>query len=112
MTRNHKQRHSVSSSRNVPYNSRSNGTVEGAKNTWNITIALKDRIAELEVELDRIKCDVIGLSESRLRGEANITLQSGYKLYQKGYVNSSLRGVGILSHKRLVNNVISQKLFL
>ncbi|XP_019762334.2 uncharacterized protein LOC109539167 [Dendroctonus ponderosae] len=61
-------------------------------------MATEDRTEELEAELGKIKCDVIGISETRKRGEGYTKLKSGHKLYYKGLENSSLRGIGILAY--------------
>lgn len=82
-----KQRPSVPSSWKAPYNGncRCNGTAEGAKNPWVrsgchtewMKIATEDRIEELELELEKIKWDVLGISETRQRDKGYTELQSG-----------------------------------
>ncbi|KAH1008158.1 hypothetical protein HUJ05_008739 [Dendroctonus ponderosae] len=76
-----------------------NGMAEGAKNIWkksgchtkmdiatyNIkSMATEDRTEELGAQVGKTKWDVIGISETRERGEGYTKLTSGHKLYYKG----------------------------
>ena len=125
MTDTDKQRPSVPSSSEAP--NQGSGTdsnrAEGAKNHWvrtgchwklkictyNARTLSTDKILELEDELTRIKFDVIGLCETRMKGEGCITLSnSGHNLYYKGG-NTCHNGVGFVVHKDVAGNVTSFK---
>ena len=92
---------------------------EGAKNprantfyicTYNVrTLREDNRIIELEHELDAnsFKWDIIGLAETRRKGENLIRLESGNMLYTIG--ETSYAGVGFLVNKKIVSNVASYK---
>ena len=102
----------------------SNDGAEGAKNPWVRTgcywklkigtyntrsLSSDDRIIELESELSKINFDIIGLSETRRKGEGCITLNnSGHRLFYRGD-NTCQRGVGFLVHKSLAGNITSFK---
>ncbi|XP_046862943.1 craniofacial development protein 2-like [Xenia sp. Carnegie-2017] len=90
---------------------------EGAKNprvskvqlivcTYNVrTLKDPEKEEELEQELTGFKWDIIGLSETRKKGEQLKQLQSGHVLYTKGG-NESVRGVGFLVHKNIKDRVV------
>jgi len=122
-----RQRHSVLSSSQV--NSHGSGCTdertEGAKNHWVRTASLKnltigtyntrsllgdDRLHELEIELDRINWDILGMSEVRRRGENLEQLKNGNIMYTRENDNNSQGGVGILIKKDLAANIISFKI--
>lgn len=70
--------------------------------TYNIrTMRLDEHLSGLEHELQNIKWDVIGISETRLSGEAVTILKSGHLLFQKNSdTNSHIGGVALLVHKK------------
>lgn len=69
--------------------------------SYNIrTLLSEERMIELEEELQKIKWDVIGLSEVRRRGENQVTLRSGNLFHYKGLEDKSEGGVGFIVHKR------------
>ena len=63
-------------------------------------------MVELEVELSKIKWDILGLSEVRREGEDTMTLESSHMLYHREGDQLSQGGVGFLVNKTLVNNVV------
>lgn len=92
---------------------------EGAKNPWvrpgchllvctyNVqSLRTDERLKDLESELEKIKWDIVGLSEVRRQGEKCIRLQSGHILFYKGQEGISQWGVGLLINKRLADNII------
>ncbi|CAG9134977.1 unnamed protein product [Plutella xylostella] len=98
-----------------------NGRAWGAKNpratngchqrlqlaTYNArTLREDEKMVELEVELSKIKWDILGLSEVRREGEDTMTLESGHMLYHREGDQLSQGGVGFLFDKTLVNNVV------
>ncbi|MEE4247402.1 MAG: reverse transcriptase domain-containing protein [Kangiellaceae bacterium] len=56
-------------------------------------------------ELEKFRWDIIGLSETRRKGEKLEQLQSGHVLYTKGG-DKSIGGVGFLVHKDIKDRVI------
>ena len=64
---------------------------------------------ELEEELKEIKWNVIGLAETRRRGESIKKLESGNILFTKGKNDKCQSGVGFLINKALANNVVEFK---
>lgn len=70
------------------------------------TLGSDQKILELENELSHIKWDILGLCETRRKGEAEMTLQSGNVLYYKGDENMSEGGVGFLVHKRHKDSIV------
>eukprot|EP00794_Sanderia_malayensis_P004318 gene4317-4892_t len=88
----------------------------GSGSRWNLKIlesicnnvrTLKDpeKEEELEQELTGFKWDVIGLSETRKKGEQLKELQSGHVLYTRGE-NESVGGVGFLVNKNIKDRVV------
>ncbi|XP_050306329.1 uncharacterized protein LOC126743336 [Anthonomus grandis grandis] len=66
------------------------------------TMTSKEHLEILENELEHIKWDIIGLSETRRQGESVTTLTSGHLLYQKNADrNSHIGGVAIMINKKL-----------
>lgn len=86
---------------------------EGAKNprvyisTYNVrTLREQGKLAELEHELETtgFKWDIIGLAETRRKGEQLVQLDSGNVLYTTGN-DTSQRGVGFLVNKSMISRV-------
>lgn len=74
--------------------------------TYNIRSMNKDeKIYELEEELSKIKWDIIGLAETRRKGESRIHLRSGNLLYCKGNEDNSNFGIGFIINKRLTRQI-------
>ncbi|XP_048481070.1 uncharacterized protein LOC125489368, partial [Plutella xylostella] len=73
-------------------------------NAW--TLREDEKMVELEVELSKIKWDILGLSEVHREGEDTMTLESGHMLYHREGDQLSQGGVGFLVNKTLVNNVV------
>ncbi|XP_062526852.1 craniofacial development protein 2-like [Bombyx mori] len=71
------------------------------------TLRLDEKLVELEEEMDKLRWDVIGLSEIRRQGEDTITLQSGHLFFYREGEQKSQGGVGFIIHKSLVNNIVS-----
>ena len=57
-------------------------------------------------ELSRYKWDVIGLAETRLTGDSELTTEEGHKLYYRGQGNY-YEGVGFMVKKEIKNSVIN-----
>ncbi|XP_038206257.1 uncharacterized protein LOC119828225 [Zerene cesonia] len=106
--------------------SHGNGGAGGAKNhrmrsgyhsrrplalvTYNArTLRTDEKIIELEVELSKLRWDVIGLSEVRRQGEDTITLTSGNLFFFREGDQQSQGGIGFIVHKSLINNIVSIK---
>lgn len=71
--------------------------------TYNIrTMRLEEHLESLEKELRSIKWDVVGISETRIGGEASSILKSGHLLYQKNQeINHHIGGTAIIIHRRI-----------
>ena len=69
------------------------------------TLKDPEKEEELEQELIGFKWDIIGLSETRKKGEQLKQLQSGHVLYTIGE-NESVGGVGFLVNKNIKDRVI------
>ena len=69
------------------------------------TLSSDEKIHELQEELDKIKWDVVGISEVRRLGENKIQLhKSDHTYYWKGG-DTRNNGVGFIIHKNLARNV-------
>lgn len=64
------------------------------------TLSSDQKLVELEEELEKIKWDIIGLSEIRRRGEDQMTLKSGHIFHYVGETHKSEGGVGFIIHKK------------
>nr|XP_037868983.1 craniofacial development protein 2-like [Bombyx mori] len=76
--------------------------------TYNVrTLRLDEKLIELEEEMNKLRWDVIGLSEIRREGEDTKTLQSGHLFYYREGEQKSQGGVGFIVHKSLINNIVA-----
>jgi len=98
---------------------------EGAKNLWvtpslgsrilNIcaynvrTLVGEDKLEELFSQLKQFNWDIIGLSETRIKGTNYTTLKTGHALFTVGKSDVNQHGVGFLVHKHLAGNVEEAK---
>src|SRR6202012_424302 len=65
---------------------------------------------EMETALDKIKWDVVGVSEVRKPGEECLKLQSGHTFFYRGSDSQTLiHGVGLFIHKRWSNRITHTK---
>lgn len=93
---------------------------EGAKNPWAKlgchtkihvatynarTLLSKERLLEMEAALEKIRWDVVGVSEVRRRGEECLRLRSGHTLYYRGHENKSEGGVGLFINKKWTKHI-------
>ena len=69
------------------------------------SLAGEDKLVELENELTRIKCNIIGLSEVWIKKEEQLELPSGHTFYFKGTENGKPTGVGFLINKDLKTRI-------
>ncbi|KAI5737947.1 hypothetical protein M8J77_001036 [Diaphorina citri] len=65
-----------------------------------------DRLEELELELSKIKWDIVGLCEVRRKEEEKIELRSGHIFYYRGTEKGGQSGVGFIIHKRWKDKII------
>lgn len=70
------------------------------------TLRLDSHLAQLEVELGKIRWHILGLCEVRREGEDTITLESGHLMYFREGDQQSQGGVGFLVNKSLADNVV------
>ncbi|XP_072401726.1 uncharacterized protein [Diabrotica undecimpunctata] len=60
----------------------------------------------MEIEMSKVKWDIIGVSEVRRHEENLITLKSGHILYSIGSETESIGVVGFFIHKRLADDIV------
>jgi len=98
---------------------------EGAKNLWvtpslgsrilnictyNIrTLVGEDKLEELLSQLEQLNWDIIGLSETRIKGTNYTALKTGHALFTVGKSDVNQHGVRVLVHKQLAGNVEEAK---
>ena len=98
---------------------------EGAKNPWVTigchtglhiatynarTLSSSEKMLEMELALEKINWDVIGVSEVRKPGEECLKLQSGHTFFYRGSDSQTLiHGVGLFIHKRWSNRITHTK---
>src|ERR1700744_6821783 len=119
------RRPSVPSRLSIPDsdNGQTRRQAEGAKNPWVTigchtglhiatynarTLSSREKMLEMEMALEKIKWDVVGVSEVRKPGEE--CLQSGHTLYCRGSDSQSLiHGVGLFNNKCWSNHITHTK---
>ena len=98
---------------------------EGAKNPWGTicchtrlhiaaynarTLSSSEKMLEMELALEKIKWDIVGVSEVRRPGEECLKLQSGHTFFYRGSDSQTLiHGVGLFIHKRWSNRIAHTK---
>ena len=117
------QRPSVPSNSGVPIQGSGNdhNGAEGAKNRWVRTgchwklkitrdiSPLMTRVTDFEDEIARIKFDIIGISDTRRKGECCHTVNtSGHTFYYKGG-DICHRSAGFIVNKNIAGNITSFK---
>ncbi|XP_071577202.1 craniofacial development protein 2-like [Temnothorax nylanderi] len=74
---------------------------------------LEEHLVNLENELKNVKWDVLGISETRLSGEAVTIMKSGHMLLQRNSdINLHISGVALLIHKKIKHLVTKTKAIL
>ncbi|XP_070162999.1 craniofacial development protein 2-like [Polyergus mexicanus] len=92
---------------------RGKNSIQGQKSKKIILIATYNirtmRLVEgLKRELDNIRWDVLGISETRLAGEATMVLHSGHLLFcRNSEVNHHRGGVALLIHRKFKHLVVN-----
>lgn len=71
------------------------------------TLLSEEKFTEIEIELENIKWDIVGISEVRRRDEGLKTLKSGHIFYHVGNNDESVGGVGFFIHKKHADAVTS-----
>ncbi|KAL1447418.1 hypothetical protein WDU94_003530 [Cyamophila willieti] len=75
--------------------------------TYNgLTLRTDDRLHELELELEKINWDIIGLCEVRRKGEERLELNSGHIFYYRGTEKGGHNGVGFIVNRKYKNNIL------
>lgn len=79
--------------------------------SYNIrTMRAEEHLTNLEKELKNIKWDVLGISETRLSGEAITILKSGHLLFQRNSNEGAhIGGVALMIHKRMKHLITETK---
>jgi hypothetical protein len=70
------------------------------------TLREEDKVIEIENELENIKWDIIGLCETKRKGEELTELKSGHRLYNYGETITRTIGMGFLINKNIKNRII------
>ncbi|XP_070152510.1 craniofacial development protein 2-like [Polyergus mexicanus] len=80
--------------------------------SYNIrTMRSEEHLTNLEKELQNIKWDILGISETRLSGEAVTILKLGHLLFQRNSnENAHIGGVTLMIHKRMKHLVTKTKM--
>ena len=74
------------------------------------TLSSNGKMLEMEMELEKIKWDVVGVSEVRKPGEECLKLRSGHTFFYRGSDSQALiHGVGLFIHKRWANRITHTK---
>lgn len=69
------------------------------------TLSSKEKLLEFELALERVKWDVVGISEVRRRGEESLVLSSGHRFIYCGENNTSNGGVGLFITRRWADKI-------
>ena len=80
--------------------------------TYNVRTINDEHLHDLEEELERgFKWDIIGLSETKLKGTYKQNLKYGHLLYSSGVpeTDSKKLGTGFIVHKKLCPNILELK---
>ncbi|KAL1446846.1 hypothetical protein WDU94_003496 [Cyamophila willieti] len=75
----------------------------------NRTLRSEEKLIELEKELEQIKWSIVGLCETRRKGEECLKLKSGNVLYYKGDEDGKYNGIGFLVNKEIGQNIITME---
>ena len=73
--------------------------------TWNVRSMNQGKLEIVKSEMDRIKIDILGISELKWTGAGHFT-SSNYEIYYSGNQNTRKNGVAMVLNKRLVRSVI------
>lgn len=74
------------------------------------TLSSRQKMQEMEEELEKIKWDVVGVSEVRKPGEECLKLQSGHTFFYRGSDSQKLmHGVGLFINKRWSDRITHTK---
>lgn len=77
--------------------------------TYNVRTLNDGNLEILMKELEKIKWEIIGMSETKMIDEQIIRTDNGHYLYNSGNTKQKRNGVGFIVHKSLQNKVIEFK---
>ena len=70
--------------------------------TWNIrTLKEIGKLHILTSEMERLNCEIIGLTEIRWQGNGHFSTKNEFTMYYSGSSDERSRGVGLVLSKRL-----------
>jgi len=69
------------------------------------TLNGEEKVVELEEELKDIKWDIIGLCETKRKGETSTILKSGNLLYNYGPPTTSTKGIGFIVNQKIKESI-------
>ncbi|CAF3391752.1 unnamed protein product [Rotaria socialis] len=73
--------------------------------TWNVRSMNQGKLEIVKSEMDRIKIDILGISELKWTGTGHFT-SGNYEVYYSGNQNTRKNGVAMVLNKKLVSSVI------
>ena len=82
--------------------------------TYNVrTLRTQNDLDRLTDEVEQIKCDIIGLSETDRKGEALSEIGAGYLMYEMGKTedNPDAKGLAFLIHPKIKDCVTDFKTY-
>ncbi|CAF3805374.1 unnamed protein product [Rotaria socialis] len=73
--------------------------------TWNVRSMNQGKLEIVKSEMDRMKIDILGISELKWTGNGHFT-SGNYEVYYSGSQNTRKNGVAMVLNKKLINSVI------
>lgn len=73
--------------------------------TWNVRSMNQGKLEIVKLETERIKIDILGISELKWTGNGHFTF-GDYEVYYSGSQNIRINGVAMILNKRLAHSVI------
>jgi exonuclease III len=73
--------------------------------TWTVRSMNQGKLEIVKSEMDRIKIDILGISELKWTGSGHFT-SNNYEVYYSGNQNTRKNGVAMVLNKKFVNSVI------
>ena len=74
--------------------------------TWNVRTLDAGKVEIIEIEMERIKLNILGICEHRWKGQGHLTTPKGGKFIYSGREQPGQSGVGILLEKETAKSLI------